>query len=279
MDNDDAIVGRIFTRREALIAAAKAGFGLALTGGIARAAIRQPAPRRVHLVASPALTEGPFFVDENLNRSDLTAGTTRAAVRDGVPLALSFAVYKLADAEFKPLPGAHVDVWHADAHGVYSDESNPMNHEDTSGETWLRGYQVADRNGAARFKTIVPGWYMGRAAHIHFKIRQFSAARQTAGEFTSQLFFDDALLDHVYAKEPYRSRGARDLRNRDDGIFNERQVDGAFAGSHLLLKLDQSPKTGGYAAHFAVALTDETLHGHHDRFPGGHGGGRLDPDG
>ena len=111
------------------------------------------------LIASPVLTEGPFFVDENLNRSDLLAGSIRPSVRNGVPLQVSFTLYKLAGTTHTLLKDAHIDVWHADAIGVYSDENNPMNHEITSRQTWLRGYQVTDGTGSATFKTIFPGWY------------------------------------------------------------------------------------------------------------------------
>jgi protocatechuate 3,4-dioxygenase beta subunit len=66
-----------------------------------------------------------------------------------------------------PLAGAQVDAWHADAAGVYSDESV----ENTVGQSFLRGYQLRDSNGLAAFKTIFPGWYSGRTVHIHVMIR------------------------------------------------------------------------------------------------------------
>jgi protocatechuate 3,4-dioxygenase beta subunit len=52
-------------------------------------------------------------------------------------------------------------------------------------------YQHTDANGKATITTIYPGWYQGRAVHIHFKIRT-DAAAASGLEFTSQLFFDDA---------------------------------------------------------------------------------------
>src|SRR5205807_2237691 len=82
-------------------------------------------------------TEGPYFVDENLNRSDLTAGTSRASVVNGLPLALQLKVYQVSGSAVTPVSGAHVDIWHADALGVYSDEAV----QSTYGETWLRGFQ------------------------------------------------------------------------------------------------------------------------------------------
>lgn len=213
------------------------------------------AQQEVRLVASPALTEGPFFVDEMLNRSDLIGDTTRPSVKNGVPLLLAVRLYKLADGKFAPLKGAMVDVWHCDAQGVYSDEDHPMNHENTAGQKWLRGHQVSDATGLVQFKTIVPGWYPGRTGHIHFKVRQ--TLDGTTKEFTSQLFFDDAVMEGIYANSPYMLRGARDARNATDGIFRERQADGSVAGDQLLLDLKKAAK--GYRAGFAVALTDDNL--------------------
>ena len=250
-DNDDALIGTIFTRREALATVAKAGFGLAFAGPGLVAAQQNP---KVHLIASPALEEGPFFVDEKLNRSNLLSGTTRESVLNGVPLALAITIHKLHDGNIKPLAGAHVDVWHTDAVGVYSDEANPINHEDTSSQRWLRGYQVTDGYGLAKFQTIVPGWYPSRTTHIHLKIRHFSEAGQLTGHFNTQLFFDDRFVEHLFAKPPYSGRGTREVFNHNDGIFSQRQVDGTVAGSHLTLSLQKNPHSPGYNAEFSVAL-------------------------
>lgn len=266
MDNDDAIVGRIFTRREAILSAAKAGLGVAFTGFGAAFAQKSTATEEVHLVASPALTEGPFFVDEKLNRSNLLAGTDRPSVVKGVPLELKFKIYRLQGNKYVPLKGAQVDVWHADAHGVYSDEAHPMNHENTAGQRWLRGYQITDADGLVVFQTIFPGWYPSRTAHIHFKVRNVSSTNQTA-EFTSQLFFEDAFADKVYAREPYASQGRRDTTNGNDNIFGERQVDGSKAGAHLLLA--PTAKGEGFTSAFNVALTDDNTKPARRRGPGG----------
>ncbi|MFL5492257.1 MAG: hypothetical protein ACJ8AV_12605 [Gemmatimonadales bacterium] len=99
-------------------------------------------------------------------------------------------------------------------------------------------------DGVARFTTIYPGWYQGRAVHIHFKIRS-SASATAAYEFTSQLFFDDTLTDQVHAQQPYAAKGRRDLRNSGDGIFNQ-------GGAELVLAV--TPTTEGYTATFDIAL-------------------------
>jgi protocatechuate 3,4-dioxygenase beta subunit len=258
MDNDDATVGTILSRRDALTLAARAGSFLAFGGVLMRdadAVYQARAQQEVRLVASPALTEGPFFVDEKLNRSDLIGETTRAAVKNGAPLALTVRLYKLTDGKFAPLAGAMVDIWHCDAEGVYSDEDNPMNHENTAGQKWLRGYQVSDANGLVKFSTIVPGWYGGRTTHIHFKVRQTLDGKTK--EFTSQLFFHDAVVDGIYVNAPYVLRGTREARNATDGIYSERQVDGTSAGEQLLLDLHKADK--GYRAEYSVVLTDDSL--------------------
>jgi len=163
-------------------------------------------------VLTAALTEGPYFVDELLNRSDIRTDPVTGAVSTGIPLALTFNVSRVANSACTPLTGAYLDVWHCDATGTYSDVSG-------SSRKFLRGYQITDANGVAAFTTIYPGWYSGRAVHIHFKLRLFAGSTKTY-EFTSQFFFDDSLTDSVYTQSPYSSRGSRDVRNTSDGIYN-----------------------------------------------------------
>jgi protocatechuate 3,4-dioxygenase beta subunit len=163
-------------------------------------------------VLTAALTEGPFFVDEKLNRSDIRTDPGTGAVAAGIPLALAFNVSRVANSACTPLTSAYLDVWHCDSTGTYSDVSG-------SSRKFLRGYQVTDANGVAAFTTIYPGWYSGRAVHIHFKLRLYAGSSKTY-EFTSQFFFDDTLTDSVYTQSPYSSRGSRDIRNPSDGIYN-----------------------------------------------------------
>jgi protocatechuate 3,4-dioxygenase beta subunit len=125
-------------------------------------------------------------------------------------------VLRVASGGCLPLAGAMVDVWHCDALGVYSNVADPG--FDTSGQKFLRGFQLTDADGLARFQTIYPGWYQGRTVHIHFKIRT-AAGDSAAYDFTSQLFFDDALSDSVFSREPYLAKGERGIRNADDGIY------------------------------------------------------------
>ena len=193
-------------------------------------------------VVRPEQTEGPYFVDERLNRSDIRVDPTDGQVRPGTPLALTLAVSRLNAGDCLPLPGAQVDIWHCDAMGVYSDVHDPG--FNTIGRKFLRGYQVTDARGEVRFVTIYPGWYPGRTIHIHFKIRTAPVA-QRSFEFTSQLYFDDGLTDRVHAEPPYASNGQRTARNQHDWIFRR-------GGDRLMLA--PTATTDGYAASFAIGL-------------------------
>jgi protocatechuate 3,4-dioxygenase beta subunit len=166
-------------------------------------------------VLTAALTEGPYFVDEKLERSDIRADPVTGAISAGVPLTLTFNVSRVASSACTPLTGAYLDVWHCDAAGVYSDEAA----NGSSGRKFLRGYQITDASGVARFTTIYPGWYSGRAVHVHFKLRLFAGSTKTY-KSTSQFFFDESLTDTVHALSPYSSKGRRNVVNTTDGIYN-----------------------------------------------------------
>jgi protocatechuate 3,4-dioxygenase beta subunit len=157
--------------------------------------------------------EGPYFVDERLNRSDIRSDPTDGRVKPGTPLALTLLISRLGIGDCQPLPGAQVDIWHCDAQGVYSDvQDQEFN---TIGQKFLRGYQITDARGEARFVTLYPGWYPGRTVHIHFKIRTTPVAKRSF-EFTSQLYFDDGLTDRVHTATPYVENGPRTARNQHD---------------------------------------------------------------
>jgi protocatechuate 3,4-dioxygenase beta subunit len=189
-------------------------------------------------VARPEMTEGPYFVDVRLNRSDIRSDANTGAVKEGAPLALTFRVSRIDADACAPLAGAVVDIWHCDAQGVYSGVTDRS--FTTTSENWLRGYQVTDGGGAATFTTIYPGWYPGRTVHIHFKVRTDPDSAQ-GYEFTSQLFFDDALSDQVLAQPPYNVQGSRTL-NSQDGIYDD------------LLLLTVTTTDQGYAAVFDLGL-------------------------
>jgi protocatechuate 3,4-dioxygenase beta subunit len=225
----------MLTRREVVALLGLSGAGLLAP----RAAGAQPPA----CVVRPQQTEGPYYVDERLDRSDIRSDPRSGEVRPGVPLELAFSVSALRGGGCAPLAGAIVDVWHCDALGVYSDVRDPGG--STVGQKFLRGYQVTDAAGLARFTTIYPGAYQGRAVHVHFKVRTGAAAAR-GHEFTSQIYFDDAVTDQAHALEPYARRGPRRLRNDGDGLFRN-------GGRQLLLPVARSGS--GYAGTFALALS------------------------
>ncbi|HWM90564.1 MAG TPA: intradiol ring-cleavage dioxygenase [Thermoanaerobaculia bacterium] len=233
MQNDDSPLGKVLSRREAVTLLAAAGCSL-LAGR--SPALGQPSrAARPNCVVRPEQTEGPFFVDERLNRAGLRT-EAGGKIQPGLPLDLTLVVSRLAQGGCTPLGGVVVDLWHCDHQGDYSDAE----------DGFLRGYQVTDARGRARFKTIYPGWYPGRTVHIHFKLRSAPTVRP-GFDFTSQLYFDDALTDRVHSQAPYAARGARSVRNNRDGIYRQ-------GGSQLLLAL--TPSGPGYAGTFEVALQD-----------------------
>jgi protocatechuate 3,4-dioxygenase beta subunit len=255
MKNDDHQVNRILSRRKAL-----ALFRLAATATLvacipkkssstqvqsslsAQASLRANSTPLPACIVSPEQTEGPYFVDEKLNRSDIRSDPSDSSVKDGVPLELTLRVSRISSAGCAPLAGAIVDIWHCDALGVYSDVTDPS--FNTVGKKYLRGYQVTDANGGVNFTTIYPGWYEGRTVHIHFKVRTEATSGQSY-EFTSQLYFDDSTTDQVHAQAPYASKGQRTLKNAGDGIFKR-------GGDQLLLALAETNQN--YAATFDIGL-------------------------
>lgn len=236
--HDDTGKRRLLTRRRAL--ALLGASGAALLAGRAAAA-PQPAGGLPACIARPRQTEGPFFVDGDLERSDLRGDPRTGKISPGAPLKLAFRVSRIGAAGCAPLAGAEVHVWHCDAAGNYSGVRDRRG--STVGEAFLRGHQTTDATGAARFVTIYPGWYPGRAVHVHFKIRTTAAGR--GAEFTSQLYFDDALTDRVYGAAPYAGRGRPALRNGDDFLFRD-------GGRQLLLEV--ASDADGYAATFDIGL-------------------------
>lgn len=154
----------------------------------------------------PETTEGPYYFDPALDRSDITEW------RPGVPLRVRIQV---VDRSCSPVAGARVDVWHCDAEGVYSGYPRQPGGLDTRGETFLRGTRIAGADGIATFETIYPGWYPGRTPHIHFK-----AFPDRSSELTGQMFFPDEVSRAIYADvAPYNSRPPDGATfNDDDGI-------------------------------------------------------------
>lgn len=193
---------------------------------------------------APSMTEGPYWLDKKLFRSDIT--TERESVLNGLPLKLKIHVYDADSGNCgeNPVSNVQIDVWHADAIGEYSGVSG-NGQSSTVGESFLRGYQITDSDGLVEFTTIYPGWYRGRSPHIHVRARTYDNSGNTTYDFTTQLFFDESVTDTVYANAPYNSRGTRDTVNSTDMHY-------LAVSSPLLLSL--SNNSNGMQGEIAIGL-------------------------
>ncbi len=191
---------------------------------------------------TPAQTEGPYFVPEAPQRSDIRSNPADGTLSAGTPLQLQLQLLAVQNNRCGPLANAMVDIWHCDADGLYSGVHD--RYADTSSQQFLRGYQISDAQGRVRFLTIYPGWYPGRAVHIHFKVRA-DAGNGRMHLLTSQLYFDDRITDAVYRQPPYAGRTSRYPRNAQDGIYRR-------GGSELTMA--PVPGAGGYLARFAIGV-------------------------
>ncbi len=238
---DETPIGRILNRRELIQI-----FGVAFLSGSCQFPSRQSVAGNGHVLPScivrPEQTEGPFFKDVELERSDIRVDPASGDVSIGTPLDLTFQVLRVDGSECVPLPGARVDLWQCNIEGRYSAFRDRG--LDLREEKFLRGYQITGEDGIARFMTVYPGWYGGRTVHLHFKMRTESEGHR-GYEFTSQLYFNDALTDQVHAQPPYSEYGERRTRNSNDGIFRR-------SGNQLML--DLSPTEVGYEATFPIGM-------------------------
>jgi protocatechuate 3,4-dioxygenase beta subunit len=195
-----------FTRRNSLIrvggfVAAALGAGswkVATSDGAGPAGVASGA---VTCVLTPEQTEGPYYIAKELVRRNITEG------RRGTPLSLRAFVVDAATC--RPIKGAAVDVWHADAGGVYSGFG-----AGASSRSFMRGIQKTNAKGLALFRSVYPGWYQGRTVHIHVKVHLGGNVVHTG-----QLYFPDAVTDAAYRKAPYTARPGRDIRNATDSVY------------------------------------------------------------
>jgi protocatechuate 3,4-dioxygenase beta subunit len=209
---------------------------------------------------------GPYFADDSADgfaRSNVLANLDGSSAQTGVPFTLTIYVYD-SEAACTPYAGAQIDIWHCNASGVYSDIAG----EDTTGQQWLRGYQLTDATGKVTFTTIIPGWYQGRTTHIHARVRStYSEASSTSdGTNTTQLFFPQTLVDTLSTTvAPYSAEGVNPTTNAGDHVY------GPETASRNELVLAGST-AAGYTATFAIYLPIDDAGGSGSDTGGGPGG-------
>jgi protocatechuate 3,4-dioxygenase beta subunit len=187
--------------------------------------------------------EGPYRRGEQPLRRDVTEG------RAGSPLRLAL---RLRTHSGTPVDDADVAIWHCDADGRYSGyppndpavavDPTPQRAEYLPDETFLRGRQTSNGVGDVEFRTIHPGWYPGRAVHIHLTVH--TATRN----YTTQLYFPEDVTAEVFAHDPYRLHGLPDTTHATDGIF-------PTGGQPAVL--DMRAAHGGHAGVICLVIPDE----------------------
>ena len=170
---------------------------------------KKPVIDPVACSASPAETAGPFRIKTpaDLVRENIVGNRT------GVPLLINIKVENIND-NCKPLAGVLVDIWHCDAKGNYSEYSGQLAGDFTH-EHFLRGRQTTGSDGIASFISIYPGWYPGRAPHLHLEIKSSSGKSL----LVTQTAFPEDISNIVYATSGYKGRS--DTFNSNDGAFKD----------------------------------------------------------
>lgn len=282
-------------RRAALTALGAVGIGLAGTAA-ARAATAGQVSAGAHplpagpastasttaCVLTPEETEGPYYLDYEIFRRNITEGYP------GVPLTLRVTVIDTSTCA--PLPDAALDIWHCNAVGEYSGytsqgiggsggsgptpTSTPTatptgtppagggggHATPTDNLTFLRGVQLTDHHGVATLQTIYPGWYTGRAIHIHVKVHiagHVTAARKYAGghvSHTGQLYFPENVTEEVATLAPYNVNTVTRLKNTDDFIFTGGNDSGLLTLTPLRHNHREPSLTAGLLATITVGV-------------------------
>jgi protocatechuate 3,4-dioxygenase beta subunit len=248
MSMDSPGEGPRLRRREALVVLGGVSLGAVLAASraadaaarhaaaVATGTARTTVPR---CVLTPEQTEGPYWVDNSLYRRNVTEG------RPGLPLVLRLTVVNASTC--RPIRGADVEIWHADAGGAYSGfdattGAGPGGGASPTSTRFMRGHQRTGRGGVAGFTTIYPGWYAGRTPHIHVKVHVGGSVVHTG-----QLYFSDPISDAVYARPPYSARGHRDRTNATDPIY-------ADGGRRSTLRLTRRASGTGYTGSLTLGV-------------------------
>jgi protocatechuate 3,4-dioxygenase beta subunit len=182
---------------------------------------------------APTETIGPFPSLTDLVRSDIRDG------RSGLPVTLAITVVNV-NTSCSAVSGAMVDIWQCDAAGHYSQYSQQG--YDGRAETFLRGIQTTNSAGQATFTTIYPGWYAGRATHIHVEVQVNGRSVKV-----TQIAFPESVTAAVYATGVYAAKGQNPTSNGGDMVF-------ADSVSSELATVTGSAASG-YTATFTVGVS------------------------
>jgi protocatechuate 3,4-dioxygenase beta subunit len=184
---------------------------------------------------SPEETAGPYpdrtgmIGNSGFYRQDITEG------KSGLPLTLALTIVNVRST-CAPVANATVEIWQCDATGNYSEYGNSV------GQTFLRGLQTTDSSGMVTFKTIYPGWYMGRATHIHVEVFVNGATVKT-----TQIAFPETVSASVYRTGVYAAHGQNSTTNSGDNVFSD--------GTDHELAMLSGDTTGGYTATLVVGIS------------------------
>ena len=226
---------RLLTRREALGAVGAAGVALAWGCGdtpttpSSTVEAATTASTNAACAVTPTETVGPYPSLVDLFRSDIREG------KSGTLLTLTIRVVNAASA-CAAVSGADVEIWHVDAAGNYSQYGTQ------TAQTYLRGIQTTNSNGEVTFTTIYPGWYQGRATHIHVEVTMGGRSVKV-----TQIAFPETVNNAVHASGVYASRGTNPISNQSDGIFSD------SLSSEIVTPTGSA--SGGYAATFQVGIS------------------------
>ncbi|MFF1303375.1 intradiol ring-cleavage dioxygenase [Streptomyces sp. NPDC058307] len=228
-------------RRTVLVATGATAAALAVGAAAPATPTAHTAPVAAAAVCTltKEMTEGPYYLDGQYVRSDITEGKT------GFPLKLALTV--VDDDTCATISNALVEIWHCDALGEYSGYVGKNGHNEPDSGTFLRGGVLTDSSGVARITTVYPGWYIGRCVHIHVKVH-VGVTLTSDGSFTGgtelhtgQLFFNETVTAKVGALSPYSANTVRRTTLAQDGIYDD---GGAASGLLTLTALGSSPSAG-----------------------------------
>jgi protocatechuate 3,4-dioxygenase beta subunit len=237
---------RLLPRREVL-AALGTGFGAVLSACASSSptapstTTNPPTPGGTgsSCAITPSETEGPYpdktgmLNNSAFFRRDVTEG------RPGLPVTLTLTIVNV-NSNCAPVSNASVEIWQCDASGHYSEYAQPG--YDGTGQTFLRGLQTTDANGQVTFTTIYPGWYGGRATHVHVDVFRGSSLVKT-----TQIAFPEDVTRAVYVTGVYASKGQNSTTNSSDNVFSD--------GTQYEMAALSGNTTSGYTATLTIGIS------------------------